>query len=80
MKPEDIMKIARRAIADELEIHGDSLLDDASLRGEYGLDSVAAVNIIFAIESLLEVSLDPSDFAHIDSINDLRQAIYKLVQ
>jgi acyl carrier protein len=72
------MRIARRVIADELELDGASLNDDASLRRDYGLDSVAAVNIIFAIESLLQISLEPSDLVQVDSINDLRQMICKL--
>jgi acyl carrier protein len=65
----------RAAISTELEIDSGRLSDYASLRRDYGLDSVAAVNILFALESDLEVSIDIKRFAGADSIEDLRRLL-----
>lgn len=75
MDLETLLQKARDAISRELEIESGALTDHASLRADYGLDSVAAVNILFAIESELGFSIDIKRFAGVDSINDLRRLL-----
>ena len=72
MEPEAVIQKIRSVISQELEVDLASLLDNASLREEYGLDSVAAVNIIFALEKDLGLEIDTKQLAHVDSIDDLR--------
>lgn len=71
MKAETLVEAIRAAISQELEIDPRSMVDDASLRREYGLDSVAAVNIVFALERDLGLEIDMKQLARIDSINEL---------
>ena len=72
MEREAVIQKIRSVISQELEVDPASLLDSASLREEYGLDSVAAVNIIFALEKDLGLEIDTKQLAHVDSIDDLR--------
>jgi len=75
MNPEPLLRKIRAAISDELEIPAESLVDSASLREEYGLDSVAAVNIVFALETELGFEIDIRRLAGVDSIDDLKRLI-----
>jgi acyl carrier protein len=72
MEPEAVIHKIRSVISQELEVDLSSLLDNASLRKEYGLDSVAAVNIIFALEKDLGLEIDTRQLAHVDTIDDLK--------
>ncbi|MET0154093.1 MAG: acyl carrier protein, partial [Candidatus Binatia bacterium] len=45
MNHESLLQRIRKAVCRELELPAERLVDSASLRREYGLDSVAAVNI-----------------------------------
>jgi len=55
------------------------LVGRASLRGEYGLDSVAAVNVVFALESKLDREIDIEQFAGVNSIDDIAQLLRQLL-
>lgn len=70
-----VIETIRSVIAEELEIPLHSLRNDLSLRYEYGLDSVAAVNIVFALECRLGIEINVENFVAIDSINDLRHLL-----
>jgi acyl carrier protein len=72
MEPEAVIHKIRSVISQELEVDLSTLLDNASLRKEYGLDSVAAVNIIFALEKDLGLEIDTRQLAYVDSIDDLK--------
>ena len=76
MEPEVLLEKIRDAISRELEIPASSLVDNASLRHQYGLDSVAAVNIVFALETQLGIEIDIRELAAVDSIDDLRHLLY----
>ena len=72
MNVPDVLEFVRSAVSAELEIPLESLDDKKSLRGEYGLDSVATVNIVFALESKLDVTIDLEKLVGIDSIETLQ--------
>jgi acyl carrier protein len=76
MEPEVLLDKIRETISRELEIPISSLVDDASLRQQYGLDSVAAVNIVFALETQLGIEIDIRELAIVDSISELRRFLY----
>jgi acyl carrier protein len=76
MEPEVLLDTIRETISRELEIPISSLVDDASLRQQYGLDSVAAVNIVFALETQLGIYIDIRELANLDSISELRKLLY----
>jgi len=75
MEIEPLLTKVREAICRELEIEPGALEDHASLRNSYGLDSVAAVNIIFFLERELDVEIDIKQFVGVDSINDLKRVL-----
>jgi acyl carrier protein len=77
MEIERVLNKIREAISRELEIEPGGLRDHASLRKNYGLDSVAAVNIIFFLEKELGIEIDIRHFAGIDSIDDLKRLLAK---
>lgn len=77
MNLEAVLEKIRSAISQELEIDPASIVDSASLRREYGLDSVAAVNIVFVLERDLAVEIDIKQLASIDSIDDLKSLVAK---
>jgi acyl carrier protein len=58
MNRESLLQRIREAVCRELELPLEALIDSASLRRDYGLDSVAAVNITFALESELGIAID----------------------
>jgi acyl carrier protein len=76
MEPEVLLDKIREAISRELEIPTSSLTEDASLRNQYGLDSVAAVNIVFTLETQLDIAIDIRKLATVDSIAELRNLLY----
>ena len=75
IQSQKLIETIRRIIATELELPVESLDDSASLREAYGLDSVAAVNVIFALENTFGVAIDIRKIAAIRSINDLKSAL-----
>ncbi len=78
MDVNQVADLVRVIIARELEIDATSLNSDASLRQQYALDSVAAVNIIFHLEENLGISIDTSLLARVDSVRDINDLIFKL--
>jgi acyl carrier protein len=72
MEPDAAIQKIRSVISQELEVDLNSLMDSASLRRDYGLDSVAAVNIVFALERDFGFEIDTKQLAHVDSIDDLK--------
>ena len=71
------MSLVKDVVARELDLSTDAIENEKSLRAEYGLDSVAAVNIVFAIENELGVLIDMKDLASVDCINDLHRLLAK---
>jgi acyl carrier protein len=77
MDPDALVELVTKVVAEELEIPLGSLRETGSLRNDYGLDSVAAVNIIFALETKLGVTVDMRELASVDSIQDIRELLSK---
>lgn len=75
MQLDTVLQTVRKAICQELEIEPAALDDRASLRRDYGMDSVAAVNIIFFLEKELDLEIDVRRFATVDSIVDLKRVL-----
>ena len=75
MELDGIIQKIRSVISEELEIDPSSLVDSASLRREYGLDSVAAVNIVFSLERNLGFEIEMKQLANVDSIDDLKALV-----
>lgn len=66
----------RAAVIDELvnvapDIDPATVEDDKSLRDEYDLDSMDSVNLVIAIHRRLGVSIPESEFARLQSVQDI---------
>lgn len=65
----------RQIVSRELDIPLDQFNDRASLRLDYGMDSVAAVNIVFAIELELSIQIPDQRILAVDCILDLHRLL-----
>ncbi len=77
MEVSDLLDKIREEIVRELEIPSARVSDSASLRKEYGMDSVAAVTIVFRLENELGLEIDIKKLAGIDTIDQLRALLVK---
>lgn len=69
----------RRIIGRELEIPLADLDLRASLRRDYHLDSVAALNILFEIERAYDIDVDPSVIVAVDTLEEAQAALAQLI-
>ena len=74
MDPTCLLRKIREEIVRELELQPEHLTDTDSLR-DYGMDSVAAVTIIFRLESELGIDIDVRKLAGVDTIEGLKLVI-----
>jgi acyl carrier protein len=77
MEVSALLQKIREEIARELEVPIETLSDSASLREAYGMDSVAAVTIVFRLENELGLEIDVKKLAGINTIDQLRVLIAK---
>jgi acyl carrier protein len=61
----------RQIIADELQRPYSDVRSGASLRKELGMDSVAAINIVFAIEDTFGVHVPETELEHVDDMDQI---------
>jgi acyl carrier protein len=78
--PKSVLDLVRRVITSELEIPADDFDDSASLRRQYELDSVAAINILFALEQALDIEIDTAAIARVDSALQIRDFLLSLLK
>jgi acyl carrier protein len=69
----------RRIVARELDIPIGNLDPRKSLRRDYGLDSVAAVNILFEIERVCDVAVDSELIVGVDTLADAYDALLRIL-
>ena len=77
MDAKKLIALVKEVVARELDLTADAIGNSKSLRAEYGLDSVAAVNIVFALENQLGVVIDMKALASVDCIDDLHRLLAK---
>ena len=69
----------RRIVARELDVSVADLDLNKSLRCDYGLDSVAAVNILFELEQTYDVTIDPQLIVAVDTVAEAHEALSRLL-
>ena len=77
--PERILELVRVIVATELDISLDGFDNHASLRRKYNLDSVAAINILFALENELQIDIDTAAIANVDTALQIRDFLVALL-
>jgi acyl carrier protein len=69
----------RRIVARELDVPIADLDLTKSLRCDYGLDSVAAVNILFELERTYDVTIDPQMIVAVDTVAEAHETLSRLL-
>lgn len=67
-------------VATELQVPLDRIAPGVSLRKELGMDSVAAVNIIFAVEDEFGVHVPEKELENIDTIDAILVLLRNLLE
>lgn len=66
----------RDIIAVELQIDADKVVPDANLRQDLGMDSVAALNILFAAEETFGIgTIDVTELAKVATVSDVETLV-----
>ncbi len=66
----------RDIIAVELQLDADKVVPDANLRQDLGMDSVAALNILFAAEETFGIgAIDVAELAKVATVADVEMLV-----
>lgn len=68
----------REILARELNVDAGALLPQKRLREDLGMDSIIALNLIFAAERELEITIDEKDVVDLVTVHDLEFLISRL--
>ena len=78
LKPEEVASRVLRIIADNQRKDVSLVTVDSSFE-ELGIDSMDAVNIVFAIENEFNVNVPDEEMKNIKSVRDIVEGVQKLV-
>lgn len=73
--PADALETVVRLLAIELQVPEERVRSASSLRGELGMDSIAAANVLFSIEEELGVELVLEDVEHLDDVAEIARVV-----
>jgi acyl carrier protein len=77
---DDVVEHARAILARELNLDLNRLAPSHLLREDLGMDSIIALNLIFAAERELNLILSEEDVVRLVTVGDLEQLIRRLSQ
>lgn len=76
---ERIDRVIATIIGRELDVDVMTVLSADSLRAEFGMDSVAAAGILFAIEEEFDISFERYELGKMQTVRDLRRALLSVI-
>lgn len=76
--PNEVRATLIRMLAVELSISEESVAVARSLRADLGMDSIAAANLLFALEEELGIELD--EIPPIETLDDLEAAVQAWIE
>jgi acyl carrier protein len=76
----DVIQHVRAILARELNLDLNRLASTHRLREDLGMDSIIALNLIFAAERELNLVLSEEDVVRLVTVDDLEQLIRRLSQ
>jgi acyl carrier protein len=77
MTPDEIRDQVLSVLALELAVPADRLAPELLLVEDLGLDSLAAVRLLAAVEQHFGVALVGTDYVHVESVADLVGAVQR---
>jgi acyl carrier protein len=73
-----VVEHARAILARELNLEIENLSSHLRLREDLGMDSIVALNLMFAAEREMEIVIKEEDVVRLVTVADLEQLIRKL--
>lgn len=75
----EIEETVARLVSVELRTGPDRVRAATSFRGQLGMDSISAANLLFAVEEEYGIELDPDEVARLDSLADVVAAVRRVL-
>jgi acyl carrier protein len=76
---DDILQLIRDIMQEMFEIEADEVTLEANLYKDLDFDSIDAVDMIVKLKEMTGKALKPEDFKSARTINDVVEAVYKLI-
>lgn len=76
---EEILQSIKIIMQEMFEIEADEVTLDAHLYEDLDFDSIDAVDMIVKLKEITGKALKPEDFKNARTINDMVEAVYKLI-
>lgn len=76
---EQIFDELKKILVEELEINDGDIVPEANLFEDLDLDSIDAVDIAVRMQKFTDKKLSPAQFREIRTIDDVVNAVYKLL-
>jgi len=76
---DDILQLIRDIMQEMFEIEADEVTLEANLYKDLDFDSIDAVDMIVKLKEMTGKALKPEDFKNARTINDVVEAVYKLI-
>jgi acyl carrier protein len=76
---EEILQSIKNIMQEMFEIEADEVTLDAHLYEDLDFDSIDAVDMIVKLKEITGKALKPEDFKNARTINDMVEAVYKLI-
>jgi|GEM_PF-81768 len=77
MKPMDTLNTIRRLAAETLDVPDETLLRATTLQ-DAGIDSLAAIDLVFAVEGFYGVTIAAEELQNMHSLRDLAASVDRL--
>jgi acyl carrier protein len=75
----EIENAVKKILSEDFELDVDSINGDTNLFTELDLDSIDAVDLVVKLQQVIGKKVNPEDFKTIRTLNDVVQAIEKIV-
>lgn len=75
----EIENAVKKILSEDFELDVDSINGDTNLFTELDLDSIDAVDLVVKLQQVIGKKVNPEDFKTIRTLNDIVQAIEKIV-
>lgn len=76
---EDILQFIKQIMLEMFEIEEQLITLNARLREDLDFDSIDAVDMIVKLKEVTGKAVQPEDFKNAQTINDVVEAVYKLM-
>jgi acyl carrier protein len=76
---EDILQFIKQIMLEMFEIEEQLITLNARLREDLDFDSIDAVDMIVKLKEVTGKAVQPEDFKNAKTINDVVEAVYKLI-